>query len=55
MFPASSLSAVRSGGTGSGVKRGTTDRPALPHRYASKPAAASPPFCDTVIALLAPP
>src|SRR5882757_9947831 len=55
MFATSSLSAVLSGGTGSGVIRGVTDRPRSLHRYASKPAAASPPFCVTVIVLLAPP
>src|SRR4029077_19531593 len=55
MFPASSVSAVLSGGTGSDVIRGATDRPRSLHRYASKPAAASPPFCDTVTVLLVPP
>src|ERR1700730_1151278 len=55
MFATSSVSAVLSGGTGSDVIRGATDRPRSLHRYASKPPAASPPFCDTVTVLLAPP
>src|SRR6202035_1953377 len=55
MFATSSVSAKLSAGTGSGVIGGATDRPRSLHRYASKPAAASPPFCDTVTVLLAPP
>src|SRR5205085_1237969 len=50
-----SVSAVLRAGTGSDVNSGTTDRPRSLHRYASKPAAASPPFCVTVTVLLAPP
>jgi hypothetical protein len=54
ILPASSPSAIRSGGSGSVVPVGTADRPDGPHRYVSKPEA-WPPFCDTVIELLVPP